>query len=432
MLKSVRILLAIAAYFDYEIWQMDVKTGFLNGFVEEELYMEQPEGFEDPSDTNKVCKLQRSIYGLKQASRSWNIRFDEVIKEFGFVQTVGETCIYKKVSGSSVAFLVLYVDDILIVGNDVKLLGEVKSYLNMRFSMKDLCEASYILGIKISRDRSRRLIALNQSTYIDKVLKKFNMDQSKRGTLPMVQGTILSKAQCPVSEEDIAEMSEVPYASAIGSIIYAMLCTRPDVSHALSFTSRYQSNPGMRQWISVKNILKYLRRTKDMSLIYGGDEELVVKGYVDASFNTDPDDSKSQTGYLFILNGAAVSWRSSKQSIVAASTCEAEYVAASEASREGVWIKAFTTDLGVIPSALDPMEIYCDNTGAIANAREPRSHKNSKHIRLRYHIIREYVKKGDIVVSKVHTDHNVADPLTKPLPLEKHEKHLEAMGVKML
>ena len=136
----------------------------------------------------------------------------------------------------------------------------------------------------------------------------------------------------------------------------------------------------MKDWISVKHILKYLRRTKDMSLVYGGAEELVVKGYVDASFNTDPDDSKSQTGYLFILNGAVVSWRSSKQSIVAASTCKAEYVAASKASREGVWMKAFTTDLGVIPSALDPMEIYCDNTGAIANAREPRSHKNSKHI----------------------------------------------------
>ena len=129
-------------------------------------------------------------------------------------------------------------------------------------------------------------------------------------------------------------MSEVPYASAIGSIMYAMLCTRPDVSHTLSFTSRYQSNPGMKHWISVKRILMYLRMTKDMSLVYGGDEELVVKAYADASFSTDPNDSKSKMGYLFILNGAAASWRSSKQSIVAASTCDAEYVAASEASRE--------------------------------------------------------------------------------------------------
>ena len=186
MLKSVRILLAIAAFFDYEIWQMDVKTVFLNGNVEEELYMMQPEGFVDPKDAGKVCKLQRSIYGLKQASRSWNLRFDEVIKEFGFVQTYGEACIYKKVSGSSIVFLVLYVDDILIIGNDIELLNSVKSYLNKCFSMKDLGEASYILGIKIYRDRSRRLIALSQSTYLDKVLKRFRMDQAKKGFLPML------------------------------------------------------------------------------------------------------------------------------------------------------------------------------------------------------------------------------------------------------
>src|SRR3954468_20991041 len=243
MLKSVRIMLAIAAYFDYEIWQMDVKTAFLNGNIEEELYMIQPKGFVDPKDANKVCKLQRSIYGLKQASRSWNLRFDEVIKEFGFVQTYGEACIYKKVSGSNVAFLILYVDDILLIGNDIDLLNSVKSYLNNKFSMKDLSEASYILGIKIYRDRSRRLIGLSQSTYLDKILKKFKMDGSKKGFLPMLQGKTLSKTQSPASAEEREIMDKVPYASAIVSIMYAMLCTRPDVAHAIILTSRYQSDP---------------------------------------------------------------------------------------------------------------------------------------------------------------------------------------------
>ena len=149
MLKSVRIMLAIAAFFDYEIWQMDVKTAFLNVFLKEELYMMQPEGFVDPKNANKVCKLQRSIYGLVQASRSWNKRFDEVIKAFGFIQVVGESCIYKKVSGSSVAFLILYVDDILLIGNNVEFLESIKDYLNKSFSMKDLGEAAYILHIKI-------------------------------------------------------------------------------------------------------------------------------------------------------------------------------------------------------------------------------------------------------------------------------------------
>ena len=163
MLKSVRILLAIAAYFDYEIWQMDVKTTFLNGKLTEDVYMVQPEGFVDSKNAGKVCKLQRSIYGLKQASRSWNRRFDEVVKEFGFMQNRDESCVYKKLSGSSIEFLILYVDDILLIGNDVPFLTTIKDSLKKSFSMKDLGEAAYILGIKIYRDRSRRLIWLSQS-----------------------------------------------------------------------------------------------------------------------------------------------------------------------------------------------------------------------------------------------------------------------------
>ena len=154
-------------------------------------------------------------------------------------------------SGSSVAFLVLYVDDILLIGNDIELLESVKSYLNKSFSMKDLGEAAYILGIKIYRDRSRRLIGLNQSTYLDKVLKKFRMDQSKKGFLPRLQGKILSNAQCPATADEREKMSVIPYASAIGSIMYVMLCTRPVVSHALSLTRRYQSDPGEAHWTTI-------------------------------------------------------------------------------------------------------------------------------------------------------------------------------------
>ncbi|KAK1629912.1 hypothetical protein QYE76_004227 [Lolium multiflorum] len=429
-LKSVRILLAIAAFFDYEIWQMDVKTAFLNGDIEEELYMIQPKGFVDPKNDGKVCKLQRSIYGLKQASRSWNLRFDRVIKDFGFIRTHGEACIYKKVSGSSVAFLILYVDDILLIGNDIELLSSVKGYLNKSFSMKDLGEAAYILGIKIYRDRSRRLIGLSQSTYLDKILKKFRMDESKKGFLPMLPGKVLSKTQGPATADERERMSKIPYASAVGSIMYAMLCTRPDIAHAVSLTSRYQSDPGMEHWTAVKNILKYLKRTKDMFLCYGGDQELVVTSYTDASWNTDPDDSKSQSGYVFILNGAAVSWSSSKQCTVAKSSTESEYIAASEASSEAVWMKRFIVELGVVPSALDPLVIYCDNTGAIANAKEPRSHKKLKHIKLRFHSIREYIEDGEVEICKVHTDLNVADPLTKALPRAKHDQHQNAMGVR--
>ena len=218
---------------------MDVKTAFLNGNLAEDVYMIQPEGFVDPKNAGKICKLQRSIYGLKQASRSWNIRFDEVVKGFDFTKNEEESCVYKKVSGSSVVFLILYVDDILLIGNNIPMLESVKTSLKNSFSMKDLGEAAYILGIKIYRDRSRRLIGLSQDTYIDKVLKRFSMEEAKKGFLPMSHGIHLSKTQCPSTADERDRMSRVPYASAIGSIMYAMISTRPDVSYALSMTRRH-------------------------------------------------------------------------------------------------------------------------------------------------------------------------------------------------
>ena len=245
MLKSVWILLAIAAYLDYEVWQMDVKKTFLNGNLEENVYMIQPEGFIVPEDSGKVCKLKKSIYGLKHASGSWNLRFDEVVKSFGFIQNGEEACVYKKVSWSAIYILILYVDDILLIGNDKEFLNTIKESLKSSFSMKYLGEAAYILGIKIYRDRSRRLIGLSQSTYIDKVLKRFKMENSKKGLLPMSHGAVLCKSQCPQTTGEQVEMSIVPFASAIASVMYAMICTRPDVSYALSICSKYQSNPAM-------------------------------------------------------------------------------------------------------------------------------------------------------------------------------------------
>ena len=170
-----------------------------------------------------------------------------------------------------------------------------------------------------------------------------------------------------------------------------------------------------------------------MYLVYGGcDEELGVTGYVDASFCTDPDDMKSQTGYVFVVNGGAVSWRSGKQPIVTQSTMESEYVAAADAANEAVWMRKFVIKLGVVPNAQDPLTLFCDNTGAIANMKEPRSHSTAKHILRRFHVIRQYIKEGEVKICKIHTDLNVADPMTKPLPKDKHEKHQNAIGVRIL
>ncbi|KAK8676017.1 hypothetical protein V6N13_034072 [Hibiscus sabdariffa] len=217
------------------------------------------------------------------------------------------------------------------------------------------------------------------------------MEESKRGFLPMRHGISLLKEMCPSTPQERERMSQIPYASAIGSIMYAMICTRPDLSYALSMTSRSQANRGEGHWTTVKNILKYLRRTKDVFLVYGGGEELRIKGYTNASFQTDKDDSRSQSGFVFCLNGGAVSWKSLKQDTVSGSTTEAEYIAVSEAAKDAVWIKKFKIGLGVIPGISDAIDHYCANNGAIAQAKEPKSYQRSKHILSRFHLIREII-----------------------------------------
>jgi hypothetical protein len=206
-----------------------------------------------------------------------------VVKGFGFIKNVEEPYVYKKVSGSVVVFLILYVDDILLIGNDIPMMKVVKSSLRKSFSMKDLGESTYILGINIYRDRSKRLIGLSQDAYIDKILNWFNMRDSKKGFLSISYGITLSKKQCPTDPDEQKRMRAIPYASAIGSIIYAMICVRPNIFYALSATSRYQSNYGDAHWMIVKNIQYYLRRTKEAFLVFRGEEELVIKGYNDAS-----------------------------------------------------------------------------------------------------------------------------------------------------
>nr|GEU49947.1 hypothetical protein [Tanacetum cinerariifolium] len=383
-IRAIRILIAIAAYYDYEIWQMDVKTAFLNGYLNEEVYMEQPEGFVNPKYPNRVRKLKHSIYGLKQASRQWNKRFDDEIKKFSFTQNRDEPCVYLKASRSNITFLILYVDDTLILGNIIPMLQSVKTYLGRCFTIKDLGEATYILGIKISRDRSRRLIGLCQSAYIEKILKWYCMKNSKRRSIPMQKKLKLSKSQGASTHAKLKRMQNVPYASTVGSIMYAVRCTRPDVAFA---------------------------------------QNLIVSCYTDAGYLTDVDDLKSQTRYVFILNGGAVDWKSAKQIIFATSSAKAEDIAAFDASKEAVWVRKFISRLGVVPTIEEPISMYCDNTGAIAIANESGITKGARHFRAKVHYLREVIEYGDIKLEKVHTYDNLANPFTKALAFPKHSEH---------
>ncbi|GKA33696.1 retrotransposon protein, putative, ty1-copia subclass [Tanacetum coccineum] len=275
-----------------------------------------------------MCKLQKDIYGLKQASRSWNLCFYEKVTQFGFSRSEVESCLCVKVSGSVVVFLVLYMDYILLIGNDISTLQSVKGWLGKCFAMKDLGDATYIIGIKIYRDRSKRLIGLSQDTYLDKNLKRFKMENSKKGNLPLHHGIKISKDLCPKTDEELDRMSRVPYALAVGLIMYAMTCTRPDVSFALSMVSRHQYNPGEGHWTSVN---------------------------------------------------------------LADSTCESEYIAACEASKEAIWMKNFIGDLGFVPTVQDPIEIF--------------------------------LEEGHVIMKHMRSEDNPADPLTKELAKSRHDEH---------
>lgn len=241
---AFRVIMALVAHYNLELHQMDVRTAFLNGELNEDVYMIQPEGFKEDVSKHLVCKLKRSIYGLKQASRQWYLKFDDVISSFGFVENKVDRCIYLKVSGSKYIFLILYVDDILLASNCLGLLHDTKQLLSRHFDMKDLGEASLVLGIEVHWDRSRNLLGLSQKAYIERILKRFNMQDCKPWKAPITKGDKLSMVQCPRNEIEKESMKSVPYASAVGSLMYAQVCTRPDIGFVVGLLGRYLSNPG--------------------------------------------------------------------------------------------------------------------------------------------------------------------------------------------
>ncbi|KAA0055518.1 gag/pol protein [Cucumis melo var. makuwa] len=244
-----------------------------------------------------------------------------------------------------------------------------------------------------------------------------------------MHGVYLSKEQCPKTPQEVEDMRRIPYASVVGSLMHAMLCTRPDICYAVGIVSRYQSNLELYHWTTVKIILKYLRRTRDYMLVYGA-KDLILIGYTDSDFQTDKDSRKSTSGLVFTLNGGAVVWRSIKQGCIADSTMEAKYVAACEAAKEAVWLRKFLYDLEVVPNMNLLITLYCDNTGTVANSKEPHSHKRGKHIERKYNLIREIVQREDVIVTKIASEHNIVDLFTKTLTAKVFEGHLESLGLR--
>jgi len=242
---SFRIIIDLVAHYDLELHQMDVKTAFLNGDLYEDVSMAQPKGFVVKGQENLGCHLKKSIYGLKQVSRQWYLKFDETIRNIEFKENEEHNCIYAKFKNGRFIFLILYVDDILLSSSDVNLLLETKKFLSSNSDMKDLGEASFVLEIEIHQDRRKRVLGLSQKAYLKNILKKYGMHASKPTPAPIVKGDSFGKHKCPKNQYELEQMKAMPYASAVESLQYAQVCTRPDVSFVTGVLGRYQSNPGI-------------------------------------------------------------------------------------------------------------------------------------------------------------------------------------------
>jgi hypothetical protein len=410
---------------DLELEQLDVKTAFLHGELEEEIYMDQPEGFIVPGKEDLVCKLKRSLYGLKQSPRQWYKRFDSFMLSHGFKRSEFDSCVYIKIVHGSPIYLLLYVDDMLIAAKSMKDVAALKSQLSSEFEMKDLGAAKKILGMEITRDRKSGFLFLSQQSYIKKVLHRFNMHDAKSVSTPIASHFKLSSTQCPTTDDDLEYMAGVPYSSAVGSLMYAMVCSRPDLSYAMSLVSRYMANPGKEHWKAVQWIFRYLHGTSNACLKFGRAGEGLV-GYVDSDFAADLDKRRSLTGYVFTIGGCAVSWKATLQPVVAQSTTEAEYMAIAEAVKETVWLKGLFAELCGVDTCIN---LFCDSQSAIYLTKDQMFHERTKHIDIKYHYVRDVVAQGKLKVCKISTHDNPADMMTKPVPVTKFELCSGLVGI---
>uniref|UniRef100_A0A2N9FSS1 Retrovirus-related Pol polyprotein from transposon TNT 1-94 n=1 Tax=Fagus sylvatica TaxID=28930 RepID=A0A2N9FSS1_FAGSY len=415
-LTTIRLVLGIVVVAEnLHLEQLDVKTAFLHGDLEEDIYMHQPQGFIVQGKENLVCKLRKSLYGLKQAPRQWYKKFDSFMYSTGFTRCQADHCCYVKSFDNSYIILLLYVDDMLIAGSSIEEINNLKKQLSKQFAMKDLGPAKQILGMRIIRDRANGTLKLSQTEYVKKILSRFSMDEAKSVSTPLGSHFRLTKDQSPKTEQEQAYMSKVPYASAIGSLMYAMVCTRLDIAHAVGVVSRYMSNPGKQHWEAVKWILRYLKGTLGTSLCFTG-VDMKLTGYVDSDLAGDVDTRKSTTSYVYTLGGTAVSWVSRLQKIVALSTTKAEYVAVTEAGKEMVWLQGFLEELG---QRQKKGILHSDSQSAIFRAKNLAFHSRTKHIQLRYHFIRFLLDDGQLTLEKIHGAKNPADMLTKGVTIEK-------------
>jgi hypothetical protein len=401
-----------------------VKTAFLNGELNEEVFMEQPEGFIESGKEDQVCLLKKSLYGLKQAPRMWNIKFNQFLIRFGLKRSELDSCVYFRRNGTDLLIIAIFVDDGLVCASNIQLAKSVIDSLSEEFDMRSL-PATRFLGLDLHL-RSHKIL-INQPEFIKKVLNKFNMGSCKPTSIPMDPGTRLTSSMTPTSEEEIFYMAKVPYREAVGCLLYISITCRPDISYAVSQVAKFCQNPGRAHWSAVKKILAYLSGTTELGILFEKNETNPISGYTDADYGGDLDNRCSTSGSVFFVYGNLVSWSSKRQKCISQSTTEAEYVAASDACKEAVWLSSLLTELGETEEKSVPM--YCDNQSAIQSIRNPAFHQRTKHIDVRYHFIRSLQENGIIDVSYVPSKEQKADILTKPLPKPEFKRMCQQLGL---
>ena len=427
-LESLRTLVALSTQRGLELHHVDVATAFLNGTLQEEVYMKQPKGYEKKGEEHLVCKLRKSIYGLKQSPRCWNTALDSHLKKMGFIQSKSDPCIYTSAGGEDeegdeeVFYIGVYVDDILLAGRDETKIQEVKRELSLKFDIKDLGKLRFFLGISIIQKPEEKETWMGQPAYMERLLMEHGMTDCKPVGTPVDPGRHLVKA----TEEEEAVDQQL-YQSLVGSLMYLSTCIRPDIAYAVGILARFSSKPNRTHWMAAKRVLRYLKGTTSHGIIFRGEEPGKCLGYSDADWAGDREDRKSTSGYLFQIAGGPVSWRSKKQDSVALSTAEAEYVALSSAAQESVWMRRLNSELGNPPEG--PTTIFEDNQSTIAMAKNPQFHGRAKHIDIRHHFVREQVSDGTIKLTYCPTGEMVADMLTKGLPQQPFCVLRERAGV---
>jgi len=420
-IATIRLLIAIAAIHKLVIHQMDVKTAFLNGELDEEIYMEQPEGFVMPGQEKKVCRLRKSLYGLKQAPKQWHQKFDQVILAYGFNINESDKCVYTKFDGKGNGVIIcLYVDDMLIFGTDLYQVQLTKRILSSEFDMKDMGQANVILGIRIIRDDES--ITLTQSHYTEKVLKRFNHFDCAPVSTPLDRSVELVKNTSNL-------VSQLDYSKLIGCLMYAMTCTRLDIALAIGKLSRFTNNPSELHWFAIRRVLKYLKKTINYGLCYSGYPS-VLEGFSNASWIVKDQDHASTSGWIFTLAGGAISWASKKQTLIASSTMESEFIALASTSKEGEWLCEILHEIPLWPKPIAPISIHCDNQATLTRAYNHVYNGKSRHIGLRHSCVRELITNGVITIDYVKSSQNLADPFTKGLPRDLVNKTSRGMGLK--